>query len=128
MPYPRVRTRLEFSKPSRTHQSMRDECDVNFILRKWAKTGLISHVSSKPPKFGSFDNVVDYQSACNQVIAADAAFMALPSRLRERFSNDPHKLLLFINDPINRDEAVRLGLFKAPEPPPPAPEPFPPAT
>ena len=38
-------------------------------------------------------------------------FDSLPSSLRERFSNDPSRLLAFVDDESNFDEAVKLGLL-----------------
>lgn len=120
----RIRVQTYFEGLSLTKQSFKAECDVNEILRKWQKTGLVTHVASQPPKFGDFDQVVDYQGALNQVIAADAAFMALPSSVRDRFSNDAGALFAFVQDSSNRDEAISLGLI---DPPPKVEPPAPPA-
>lgn len=122
----RIRVHTVFSGPSLTKQSFKAECDVNEILKKWQKTGLVTHVASQPPKFGEFDLFADYQVALNQVIAADAAFMALPSTVRDRFANDPSKLFAFLNDDKNRVEAISLGLVDLPDvqaKPPASPEP-----
>ena len=54
------------------------------------------------------------------MIAADAAFMAFPSSVRDRFGNDPSALFAFVHDSSNRDEAISLGLIGPPpkvEPP-----------
>ena len=37
--------------------------------------------------------------------------MALPAKIRARFDHDPNALLQFLNDPINRDEAIEIGLI-----------------
>lgn len=93
-----------------TQQQFRDECDVNYIMRTYDKTGILTHVNTRSPLSGDFTSVVDYQSACNAVIEAEAAFMALDPHLRARFSNDPGELLAFVSDEANYDEALRLGL------------------
>ncbi len=41
----RARVQLEFAKTGRTKQSMRDECDINLIMKKYQKTGAIAHVN-----------------------------------------------------------------------------------
>lgn len=110
----RIRVPTKPSGLSRTKQAFRDECDVNQILAKWQKTGLVTHVASQPPKFGDFDVVPDYQASLNAIIAADSAFMALPSSVRDRFSNDPAKLFTFLQDSANKDEAIKLGLIDPP--------------
>lgn len=119
----RIRVFTEPVGLSRTKQAFRDECDVNQILAKWQKTGLITHVVSQPPKFGDFEIVPDYQASLNAILAADSAFMALPSSVRDRFSNDPAQLFAFLQDSANKDEAIKLGLIDPPvvvaEPPAP---------
>jgi len=94
----------------RTKQSFRKQCDVNSIIDKAKKTGLVSHLNTKTPVFGNFIGVPNYQDAMDLVNKANSNFNALPSKLRERFMNDPSKLLEFINEPTNYDEAVKLGL------------------
>ncbi len=117
--------------PGRTKQAFKDECDINFIMNKWKRTGEIpqSQVGRMPPSYGDFSNADDYMTSCNQVIAARAAFAALPAFLRDRFANEPANLLAFLSRPENQEEAVRLGLAQEPLPDPEeAPEPLPPAT
>lgn len=97
-------------EPSMTIQSEKDSCDINKILSKFNKTGVMSNVSTAMPQQGDFTDVVDYQSALNQVIAAQESFMTLPAQLRKRFANDPGQLLSFLEDPENRSEAISLGL------------------
>jgi len=45
----------------------------------------------------------------------DAGYLAsLPSKIRDRFGNDPSQLLSFLADSSNKDEAISLGLVSAP--------------
>lgn len=103
---------------SRTKQSFRDETDINRIMAQWKRTGQIEHLAKSEPRYGDFNNSVDYQTAVNQVLEADEAFMALPAEIRDRFQNAPGQLLDFVGDPANQDEAVALGLVEAPRVPP----------
>ncbi len=107
--YPRVQ--ITFPEKGRTHQSFANECDVNNIMAKYEKTGLIDHMNTHQGQYGHFVDVQDYQSAMNQVIEAREAFMSLPSSLRSRFANDPHEFLQFVNDPANDDEMRDMGLL-----------------
>lgn len=117
------------SDPSRTQQHMADETDINKLVATYARTGIIPG-SDLPAMEFHVDEIFDYQTAMNQLIASNQAFMALPSNIRDRFHNDPAHLLDFVSHENNRDEAIRLGLI--PEPPPaqpvnaPVPEPTPP--
>lgn len=98
-------------------QSSADECDINTIVRRFGLTGeLPSHVAV--PSYGDFTGVVDYHSALNLVIAADAAFMTLPADVRSRFHNNPEGFLKFVEDPANRPELDKMGLTVRPYVPP----------
>jgi len=107
-------------KDDRTVQSFKDECDINRILSSYAMTGQITHLNPKPPQWGDVQ-AVDFQTAMQTVVDARASFDTLPAKVRDRFRNDPAQLLLFLRDPANLDEAVKLGLCAAPPAPPPPP-------
>lgn len=111
--------------PSRTKQSHVAECDINNILKQYRLTGQIRHISAKASQ-GAYEDLPDpqeFQESMNIVIAAEAAFATLPAHTRQRFGNDPQQFLVFTADPANASEMVRLGLAKAPPPPPVAPDP-----
>lgn len=109
---------IEFVEPSLTKQSFKDECDVNNIMRRYTATGVVTHLNNRRPEFGDFTSVATFQESLNTVIEAEAMFAELPSAIRDRFGNDPSKLLEFIADENNRDEAIKLGIVKAPDPEP----------
>ena len=110
--------------PTMTKQSFADECDINFIMSRWKRTGQIpvDQVGTMPPSYGDFSNPTDYMTALNQVLAAKEAFASLPAFLRDRFANEPANLLRFLATPGNQEEAIKLGLARAPDPPPAPPE------
>lgn len=99
---------------SLTHQSMKDECDINLIMARYQSTGLIEHVNQFEGNYGDFMDATDYHSAMNEVLAANDAFASLPSSIRERFSNDPAQFLDFVHDDKNRDEMIKMGLIEEP--------------
>ena len=92
-----------------TQQHFKDECDINNILRQFNVTGLLPEAPLSP-RYGDFTGISDYHSALNQVIAAEDEFMALPAQIRSRFDNDPAKLIDFLDNQENKDEAIKLGL------------------
>lgn len=100
---------------SRTKQSFSDECDINMIMAKWQRTGMIDHIAAYPPTYGDFNSAGEYQQALNQVIAAQDAFDALSSKVRTRMGNDPGVFMDFMMNPENEAEAIKLGLVKAPK-------------
>lgn len=116
-------TGLDFSdSPSRAQQHFRDECDINFLVNTFARTGIPP--APPAPPMATFEEVFDFQTAMNAVVSARESFAGLSSTIRSRFDNDPGKFLNFVHDPDNRDEAVKLGIVVNP-PPPVAPEPQP---
>lgn len=109
------------NEPSLTNQQFARECDINVIVSQFQKTGLVTHLANGAPQSGDFTDFGDstyFQSAQNYLIEAQSAFDALPAEVRARFSNDPAKLLDFVNNQDNQDEAIKLGLaVRKPEEP-----------
>lgn len=116
-PRPRVQLSMEGST-SRTQQSFKEECDVNRIMAKFRKTGEINHLNEHNPSYGDFATGLDFHTAQLAVADAQADFDSLSARIRAKMDNDPAKLLAFVADPENLEEARELGLI-APAPPAP---------
>lgn len=102
----------ELLNPSLTKQSFKKDCDINHIMSKYEKTGLIEHVSRYQGQYGDFSELQDYQTSLNQVILADEMFMSLPATIRSQFENDAGKFLSFVDDPNNLDKMIEMGLAK----------------
>lgn len=109
-------TELICEEETKAQQQFKEECDINTIIERFG-LGAEIPVDLRIPLQGEFESVFDYQSALNQLIEADEAFMQLPASIRERFQNNAGKLLDFLSDPANKDEAQKLGLLKAIEAP-----------
>lgn len=92
-----------------TQQQFKEESDINTIVSRFGLTGEIPG-DFKAPMSGDFTGITDFQTAMQQVRAAEEEFMRMPGELRARFANDPQQLLAFVMDDRNRDEAVRLGI------------------
>lgn len=116
-PLPRCRRRssLDFTGiPTRTKQSFKDECDINSIMKKYQRTGVIDHVNKHGGVYGECP-AATFQEALALVDQAHNQFSELPSEARRRFNNDPAAFLSFVEDDNNREEAVLLGLIDAPK-------------
>jgi phage internal scaffolding protein len=96
-------------------QSAKDECDINVIMKKYERDGLLEHVNEYEGHYGDFTEVCDYHTALNLVKSADEMFMTLPAYVRKEFDNDAGKFLEFVDDPANLDKMIEMGLAKAPE-------------
>mgnify|MGYP000064304778 CR=1 FL=1 len=95
---------------SLTQQSMAAETDINRIMKRYEKTGLLEHVNNYQGDYGDFTAAVDYHTALNQVMAARDMFMSLPASIRGEFANDPGLFLDFVEDPANRAKMEEMGL------------------
>lgn len=93
-----------------TEQDHKDTCDINKIIRKYDKTGLITHISSMEAKFGDLTGM-EFKAMQDKVAGAKSMFEALPGKIKQRFDYMPEKLLEFMDDPKNRPEAIELGLI-----------------
>lgn len=93
----------------RTRQEFKRECDINQIMARATRDGVISHLHSKRPEYGDFESF-DFQEAQNMTAQAHALFMELPAAARKHFDNDAGKFLDYVNG--NPDEALlaELGL------------------
>ena len=102
-------TGLACLDPSLAQQNQAQQADINYILEQFGITGQLP-VSDRAPMYRDFDQIYDYHSALNAVIAAEDAFMDLPAKVRARFDNDPGALLDFLSDEKNAAEAHKLGI------------------
>lgn len=105
-------SRLLCLDPTLTKQSFKDECDINNILKKYQKTGLLDHVNKYQGDYGDYIDAPSYQEAQNRILDAQYMFMSLPATVREKFKNDPGMFLDFVHDPKNEDAMVEMGLAK----------------
>lgn len=107
----------DVSGPTLTQQSAKDETDINVIVAR-AKVGQdLRHVNDRPAMYGSLIGLPSYAESLNMVTRARDLFMQLDPFVRERFGNDPGRLLDFVANGANREEAIKLGLIEAPKPP-----------
>ena len=102
-------TGLRCLDPSLTQQQFKEESDINTIVDRFMKTGVMPDPVSMP-QYVDYEGVFDFQSAMNVVRAADENFMRMDAKVRARFHNSPQEFLEFFANPDNVDEAVRLGL------------------
>lgn len=98
---------------SMAQQQFKEECDINTIVERFGLTGDLPE-NLRLPVSGDFTGVVDFKTAMDAVSQAQSAFNELPAQLRARFENDPQRLMRFLENDKNREEAVELGLVMRP--------------
>lgn len=104
------RQRFDTGSDSRAKQSFKDESDINNIMAKYLKTGVLDYVKENAGQYLDLPEGMDYQSAMNITIAAGEAFDNLPGSIRKRFDNNAVEFLDFMNDEDTLEEQVELGL------------------
>lgn len=92
-----------------TKQSHKDECDVNIIVKRYQKTGVLTHLNGQIPRYDDA-TPVDLHMALNIINQASAMFDEIPATIRKQFNNDPAQFIEFVNNPANADKLVELGL------------------
>jgi len=98
---------IQFKQPTLTQQHSKDETDINKIMARYIKTGVIDHVAKYQPQY--LDNTdIDYHQSQNIIIKADGMFSDLPATVRKEFNNNPAEFLEFVNDPDNHEKLKDL--------------------
>lgn len=103
--------------PSLTRQEFAEESDINHIIDQYRTNGILPDTREEGVYADFTDPLLtNFQEAQNIVVGAREAFERLPAKLRERFHNDAASLIDFVQNPDNQEEAIRLGILRAPEP------------
>jgi len=106
----RIRVRTLNSQPSKTDQSYKEDCDANNIIRKFNRTGMVTHVSKVQGKFADVSDVPDLLQGMERINEAKEAFMEVPAKIRAKFDNDVSKFYEYVSNPENHEEMVKMGL------------------
>jgi len=93
-----------------TEQSHKQACDMNYILKDYARTGFIKHANQNA---GTYDDVtsVDFQKAMDTVANVKSMFEGLPSAVRAEFSHNPSQFLDYVQNPANTEELAKRGIL-----------------
>lgn len=79
-PLERRRVAIEFDPDDNlTHQSFKDECDVNRIVDQYARTGIVSTVQTRQPYYGENPTQSYHEALCMAAEAASALQEGLPT-------------------------------------------------
>lgn len=106
---------IHFKGPGRTRQDQKDSCDINLIMKKYTKQGVIPRINPKTPVYDDFSTALSYHESLERIRRADDLFYELPAELRAACDNDPALLIPYVEDGEHIDELVELGVTKPPE-------------
>lgn len=118
VPHARVQVKFD-DEVSMTRQEFADESDINIIMQRYEKTGVMPTMNAnrEPQYFDVTDMPTDFREAMDYMIAAEDAFMSLPATVRRDMGNDPANFVEFASKPENLAKMREWGLA------PPAQEP-----
>lgn len=104
---------LHCTDPTRAHQHLKDECDLNKIIKKHRSNGTLRELLKQDPAmYQDCSTVMEFREAMDVINLANYQFESLDAEVRKRFANDPANFLAFASDASNAEEMVRMGLMK----------------
>lgn len=108
-----TRTALFCKDPTLTQQHGKEEADINTIVDRFLKTGLMPQIPV-PPTYQDFEDTFDFQTAMNVVAAGKASFNQLPADIRDAFHNSPERFVDTVDqflaepDPTKREKNLEV--------------------
>lgn len=107
---PRVQTVND--GPEVTVQSDTHLVDLNRIMEKYRRTGLVEALDETEAKFMDCTAFQDYADVMRTAKEAEMEFMKLPSKVREIFHHDVAEWLDTAHDEKKREALVAAGAIK----------------
>lgn len=104
------RVRIFNEDPSLTAQEYGPDTDINNIMAKYKKTGVINHLRTKEASYADMSEVSDLLGASIKMQEAKEKFAQLPSEVRKKFADNPQNMIDYLGDPNNLEDAEKLGL------------------
>jgi len=81
-------------EPELVQQHLQDEVDINTIVRRFGMTPEIPDWKARGV-YGDFTGISDFESAVEKIRSVSEQFMRLSPTVREKFENDPGKLVAY---------------------------------
>lgn len=95
---------------SMTRQSEMVYADINLIMKKYEKTGVLPP-ATREGFFADVTKVGDYRDALARVDQAERYFDHLPVDIKKRFNQDPAEFLDFVSNTENLAQIEEMGLI-----------------
>ena len=108
------RVRKTEGLPSMTVKSYANDVNIHSIVAR----GLPSlPTDTRKAMYGVNErDMLDFEGSLKAQADAKSFFETLPADFVAKFHNNPHEFIEYISDPLNKDEATKLGLFTAETP------------
>lgn len=97
------------NQPSRTKANLADNLDVNKIIKRFQKTGILQKLVDLEGIYGEIDSM-ELRDALEKVNKAENMFMDVPSKIRNMFDNDAGAFIDYATNPANIQQLRDWGL------------------
>lgn len=84
-------------------QEQKESTDINNILKRFDKTGLIDHVNQNEAQYGEFAQY-DLHHHMNTVAKIQSTFNELPATVKKQFNNSPQEWIEHLANPQNVED------------------------
>lgn len=89
------------------------DADVNNLWKRFKGPPPQSPTATRVPSFRDFTNVPTFLDQMNAMAKVRQDYEALPAKVRKRF-HSPLEIIMFLQDPNNEAEAIKLGFIPKP--------------
>lgn len=101
--------------PSMAEQHTAHLSDINWLIKKYQPDELAAYIASKNAhrmeiKGHDFSHEPNLQEGMNEAYRLKQEFLKLPDNIKNQFQNHV-EFLKFIDNPINQDKLVNMGLL-----------------
>lgn len=100
-----------------TEQNHKERVQIQNILHRFTKTGMLTHVNSLQGTYEDFPTALDFQTMQNIIANAKSMFESIPAQIRAKFKNDPAVFLEAVHDPSMRENLLEMGFSEDHLPP-----------
>lgn len=115
----RVETKgVSFPIPSHVQQCDKDSTDINKIIARYGEQCVCQACAANARQPISEDVAAlsseDFNTMMQKMASLNNQFNELPADVRKKFGHNPANMLEFMQNPANKEEAVKLGLISKP--------------
>lgn len=107
--YDKLSVSCDCGGKSKAHPEFKEECDLNWIMRRTSPSQLAQHNAKYAGSYGNFVGPSEYNKALIAVQDAEQLFFDLPSDIRSKFKNSPHEYLEFVGT-ASDEELADIGI------------------
>jgi len=106
-----IRVQTINNEPDMAQQQYKDSTDVNTIMNKYEKTGVVTHLAKSQGYFKELGEPEDLLDAKMRLIKAERAFDALPAEIRAQCDHNPANFLTMLKDPTKKELLTQYGIL-----------------